>query len=107
MVLKIIYLIHIMDNMSIIETDKIEEKVQIILRQTDYPENVAREKLAEYGYNEVSVIRNYFGIKDKQIPPQVTSVNQAIYKQLREHLDGAMKNYRERVGRGEVKKVIQ
>jgi len=106
MVLKIIYLIHIMDNIHIIETDKIEEKVQMVLRQTDYSEAIAREKLAEFGFDEIAVIRNYFGIKEKPKDKQVTSVNQEIYKQLRGHLDGAIKGYRERVDRGEAKKII-
>ena len=35
------------DNISFIETEDIENKVQIVLRQTDYSEDVAREKLKE------------------------------------------------------------
>ena len=34
---------------------------------------------------------------------KITSVNQTIYKQLRGYLDGAMKNYHERVNNGEAK----
>jgi hypothetical protein len=94
-----------MDNISLVETDQIDSKIQIILRQTDYTEEKAREKLQQFDYNEISVIKDYFGITEKKAPP-IKSVNQAIYKQLRSHLDGAMKDYRDRVDKGEVKKII-
>ena len=94
-----------MDNISLIETDQIAGKIQIVLRQTDYSEEKAREKLQQFDYNEIAVIKDYFGITEKKSPP-IKSVNQAIYKQLRSHLDGAMKDYRDRVDKGEVKKVI-
>ena len=84
-----------MDNISLIETDRIDCKIQIILRQTDYTEEKAREKLQQFDYNEITVIKDYFGITEKKTEP-VKSVNQAIYKQLRSHLDIAMKDYRER-----------
>jgi hypothetical protein len=94
-----------MDNISLVETDKIDGKVQIIMRQTDYTSEKAREKLGQFNFDEMAVIRDYFGITEKKAPP-VKSVNQAIYRQLRSHLDGAMKDYRERVDKGEAKKII-
>jgi hypothetical protein len=95
-----------MDNITLVETDQIAGKIQIVLRQTDYTEENAREKLQQFGYNEIAVIKDYFGIAEKKAPPPIKSVNQAIYKQLRSHLDGAMKDYRDRVDKGEVKKII-
>ena len=95
-----------MDNISLVETDQIDGKIQIILRQTDYDEVKAREKLGQFNFDEMSVIRDYFGITEKKAPEKIQSVNQEIYRQLRGHLDGAMKNYRERVDNGEVKKII-
>lgn len=86
-----------MDNIPLVETNQIDGKIQIILRQTDYSEDKAREKLQQFEYNEISVIKDYFGITEKKAPSQINSVNQAIYKQLRIHLDGAMKDYRDRV----------
>ncbi len=94
-----------MDNISLVETDQIEGKIQVILRQTDYTNEIARLKLQEFNYNEIDVIKDYFGITEKKEPP-IKSINQAIYKQLRTHLDSAMSNYRERVDKGEVKKII-
>jgi len=37
------------DNISFIETDLIDEKVEKIMRQTDYTKEIALEKLKEYG----------------------------------------------------------
>ena len=93
--------------MSLVETDQIDGKVQMIMRQTDYNEEKAIEKLKEFNFNELSVIKDYMGIPEKkQQNKKIVSVNQAIYKQLRTHLDTAMSNYRERVDKGEVKKVV-
>ena len=67
------------------ETD-ILEKVNIITRQTDYSEIVAREKLVECYYDHIKVIKNYLGIVDKK-EPKIKSVNQEIYRQLRAKLN--------------------
>ena len=95
-----------MEEICLVETDQIDAKVQIILRQTDYTLDQAKEKLQHFNFNEEEVIRDYFGITKKKTPEKFTSLNQTIYKQLRGYLDGAMKNYRERVNNGEAKKII-
>ena len=92
-------------DISLVETDLIYEKIQKVMRQTDYNEDVAREKLAQYGFDEIATIKSYLGITEKKAP-QITSINQEIYKQLRYKLDSSMRNYKERVERGEVKKVV-
>jgi hypothetical protein len=68
------------------------EKINIILRQTDYEESVAREKLIENGGDHVKVIKNYLGIQEK-IEKKPTSVNQEIYRQLRIKMNDSMLNY--------------
>lgn len=95
-----------MDKISLVETDLIFGKIQMIIRQTDYSEDKAREMLEKFGYNELAVIKDFMGITEKKAPTKVGSVNQAIYKQIRTHLDSAMSDYRERVDKGEVKKVV-
>jgi hypothetical protein len=95
-----------LEEITLVETDQIDAKVQIILRQTDYTSDQAKEKLQEFNFNEEEVIRDYFGVSKKTTQQKITSVNQTIYKQLRGYLDGAMKNYRERVNNGEAKKII-
>ena len=80
------------DNISFIETDDITNKVQIILRQTDYSEEVAREKLKEANFDHILVIKSFFGITEKKALP-IKSKNQEIYKQLRYKLDSSMREY--------------
>lgn len=92
-------------NISLIETDQIEGKIQIVLRQTDYTYELAREKLKENNYDEISVIKSYLGIVEKK-ESKIQSVNQEIYKQLRNKLNANMKDYQLRVEKGEVKNVV-
>jgi hypothetical protein len=92
------------DNISFVETTKIDDKVEIIMRQTDYTQEIANEKLKEFNYDHMAVIRSYFGIPEKK-EAHVKSVNQEIYKQLRYKLDSNMRNYQERVEKGEAKKI--
>jgi hypothetical protein len=93
------------DNISLVETDQIDEKIQKVMRQTDYSENVAREKLKEHNFDEIATIKAYLGITEKKALP-VKSVNQEIYKQLRTRLNSNMKDYQVRVEKGEVKKIV-
>jgi hypothetical protein len=92
------------NNICLVETDQIEEKIQKVMRQTDYTKDVAREKLKLFNFDEILVIKSYLGISDKKVQP-IKSVNQEIYKQLRHRLDSNMRNYQERVEKGEAKKL--
>jgi hypothetical protein len=92
------------DTISFVETDKIDENVQMIMRQTDYTEEIAKEKLKEFNYDHIAVIKSYLGITEKKAEP-VKSVNQEIYKQLRHRLDKNMRNYQERAEKGEARKL--
>ena len=92
-------------NISFTETNKNEEKIQCILRQTNYTDEIAREKLKEFDYDHLKVIKAYLGISDKKNEP-LKSVNQEIFKQLRYKLDRNMRDYKERVAKGEAKEII-
>ena len=94
-----------MADISLVETDLIDEKIQKVMRQTDYDEAIAREKLGEHGFDEIATIKAYLGIAEKKAPA-VKSVNQEIYKQLRYKLDSSMRDYKDRVEKGEVKKIV-
>jgi len=85
-----------LEEITLVETDQIDAKVQVILRQTNYTSEEAKEKLKQFNFKEEDVIRHYFGITDKKNQQKPTSLNQNIYKQLRGYLDSAMKNYREK-----------
>jgi hypothetical protein len=93
------------EKLSLVETDLIEDRVQRIMRQTDYSADVAREKLREHNFNEIATIKSYLGITDKKTT-HIKSVKQEIYKQLRAKMDSNMSDYQRRVENGEVKKVV-
>lgn len=57
-----------MSNISLVETDLINEKIQIIIRQTDYSEEIALEKLKDNNFDEIKTIKAYFGIEEKNHP---------------------------------------
>ena len=91
-------------NISLVETDLIQGKIQTVMRQTDYNEETAREKLSEHDFDEIATIKSYLGITKKKEP--IKSVNQEIYKQLRYRLDSNMTEYRARVEKCEAKKLL-
>lgn len=91
-------------NISLVETDQIEDKIKIVLGQTDYSPELAREKLKEHGYNEIATIKSYLGITEKK-NQSMKSVNQEIYRQLRTKLDTNMRDYKIRVENGEAKQI--
>jgi len=91
-------------NISLVETDQIEDKIKIVLGQTDYSPELAREKLKEHGYNEIATIKSYLGITEKK-NKSMKSVNQEIYRQLRTKLDTNMRDYKIRVEKGEAKQI--
>ena len=94
------------DSISFVKTDEINNQIQVILRQTNYSEEEAREKLKEHNYDHLKVIKSYLGLTEKKAPVEKKSVNQEIYRQLRHKLDSNMRDYNTRVEKGEVKKVI-
>lgn len=70
----------------------LDEKTQIIIRQTDYSEATALEKLVECQGDPIKVIKLYMGIAEKKALP-VKSLNQEIYKQIRGKLDDSIRSY--------------
>jgi hypothetical protein len=92
--------------MSLVETDKVKEKIEIIMRQTDYDNDKALERLKLNNYDEILVIKEYLGVPIKKVNEPVKSVNQEIYRQLRSKLDSSMRDYQIRVEKGEAKKII-
>ena len=75
-----------------IETNDADNKIEIIMRQTNYTESEAKEKLILYNFDHIKVIKTYFGIQEKKENP-ITSINQEIYKQIRFKLDSSMREY--------------
>ena len=69
----------------------LDEKIQLILRQTNYSELEARDLLEKNDNDPIKVVKLYFGIGEKK--KELKTVNQEIYKQLRFKLDESMKDY--------------
>jgi len=68
------------------------EKVALVMRQTGYTEEVAKQKLLDYNNDITKVIKDYLGITEKKAPP-MKSLNQEIYYQLRSKLNDSIKTY--------------
>jgi hypothetical protein len=71
-----------------------DDKVKIILGQTNYDEITANKKLLQFNHDHILVIKDFMGVKEK--PKPVRSVNQEIYKQLRMKLDSGMEEFRKK-----------
>ena len=81
-----------MDNITITcKTDNVE-RIQMIMRQTDYTEEEVIQKLIAFNDDHIKVIKDFMGIAEKKAP-QIKSVNQEIYKQIRGKLDDSMRVY--------------
>ena len=68
------------------------EQIQMIMRQTDYDEGKVIDKLTKFNGDSIKVIKDFMGIAEKKAP-QIKSVNQEIYKQIRGKLDDSMRVY--------------
>ena len=75
--------------MEIIDNEAMSEKLGIVARQTDYDKETIKQKLIEYNYDHMAVIREYMGLNKKENKNKVivTSLNQEIYKQIRKKID--------------------
>jgi len=94
-----------MEKVNIIETKNIEKKVKIIVGQTDYSNETELEKLKEFNFDELKVIKAYLGISEKK-PENIKSINQEIFKQIRYRLDSNIRDYKDRVEKGEAKNYL-
>ena len=67
-----------------------ERFISIIMRQTIYSYNEAKEALEENDNNYEKVIRDALGIKEKKDreKKEQGSINQNIYKNIREFMEG-------------------
>jgi hypothetical protein len=84
-----------MSNPSPNNTD-ISDLVKKVMAQTNYDETTSKQKLSEFNFDIMRVLKDYMGIVDVKVERKVKSVNQEIYKQIRSTLDTSMKEYREK-----------
>ncbi len=75
--------------------DKITEMCNIVSRQTNYTIDEIKDRLIEYDYVYMDIIKEYMGIK-KDKPKPIKSLNQEIYRQIRIKLDDATRDFNEK-----------
>ena len=73
--------------------EKENQVIEFVLRQTDMEREKVVEKLNEYDFDSIKVIREHFGIQQKK-QDNIVSVNQQVYKEIRGFMDKAAKQYR-------------
>ena len=69
--------------------------IQIVMNQTTYTEQEAREKLAHHGNDIYKTLREFMSIPEP-VPKKMTSLNQCIYKEIRNNLGIVNINYEEK-----------
>tara|TARA_Y200000002_G_scaffold349835_1_gene326779 strand:- start:32718 stop:32984 length:267 start_codon:yes stop_codon:yes gene_type:complete len=74
------------DQIVCIETDLIQERIEILKRQTSYSHEQAEEALKNNNYDTMACIREYLEVPQKKEDPTKKSINQQIYKELRNQL---------------------
>ena len=67
-----------------VEEIDVDKLLNTVITQTDYTREVALEKLKEFKYDIMSVIRDYLGTNNKK--QEQKSLNQQIYTEFRHHL---------------------
>ena len=96
------------EEQSNLQEKRIEETCKMIMRQTDYSYEEAREKLIKENFNYLTVIQKYVtgdttqsrsGTTDKESSSK--TVNQHIYSELRNFMDTAAVGYEQRKRRAE------
>lgn len=74
--------------------------VQIIMNQTTYTEQEAKDKLAFHNNDIYKTLREFMSIPE-QSPKKMTSLNQSIYKEIRQNLGVIDINYEVPKGKGQ------
>ena len=83
------------DGISFFNNDEVDKYVKIVMTQTNYTEEEARQKLQLFNCDYMRVLKDYMGIPEKK-EVKAKSLNQEIYKQIRTKLDSSMREYREK-----------
>ena len=75
--------------------EKLEkEKVEMIKRMTDYDDDVVYKKLIEHDGNYETIIKEFMGVTtESSIKKPPSSLNQEIFKQIRNHMDEASQTF--------------
>ena len=74
------------DQIVMIDNDVIDERIEIVKRQTSYSHDEAKAALQKNNYDVMSRIREYLEVPNKKQEPVKKSLNQQIYSELRQKL---------------------
>tara|TARA_Y100000992_G_scaffold110264_1_gene71795 strand:- start:5854 stop:6108 length:255 start_codon:yes stop_codon:yes gene_type:complete len=75
------------DNLS----EEQKNKIDIVIRQTDYDYEKSKSKLIEFNFDYEKVIKDFMGIIQKQ--ETCSTSNQQRYKMIRQVMDDQIKKY--------------
>ena len=75
------------------DTKDDNEKIRFIISQTNYTQEYAKEKLMVHNGDSIKVIKEYMGVPINPANKHIKSINQEIYKQIRNKLDTNMREY--------------
>lgn len=73
------------DQIVMIDNDVIDERIEIVKRQTSYSHDEAKAALQKNNYDVMSCIREYLEVPNKKQESK-KSLNQQIYTELRDKL---------------------
>ena len=93
------------DYKKVIQVATVNHLIELVMRQTTYTREECIEKLKEFNWEPVDVIRDFMGIKvENKKKPKTT--NQMIFHEIRNFMDDVNKGYNERKQRSEkIKKI--
>ena len=74
------------DQIVMIDNNVILERIEIVKRQTSYSHEEAKEALQKNNYDTMACIREYLDIPQNNTKKSKMSINQQIYKELRNQL---------------------
>lgn len=71
------------DQIVMVDNDVIDERIEIVKRQTSYSHDEAKAALQKNNYDVMSCIREYLEVPNKKQESTKKSLNQQIYTELR------------------------
>jgi len=80
---------------------ELDDKINIILRQTNYTETEARFQLQQCQLDHIMVIKKFLGVSLTTKIVKPISLNQETYKQIRLQLDSGVREFNQRTQKKE------
>jgi len=71
------------------ENIDLDEKISLIIRQTDLNYDEAKQSLENNMGDYIKVLENYYGIKSNKNNKKMLTINQQIYNEIRNVMDDA------------------